>query len=217
VQYGPLSGFGTWAFERNNGVLSRVNNNRRTVDISITLVRNWRMQARLMAIVNNPAPDATPEELAALESMKPTASPESAITIEDTSMGYRRTMTLPKPIARFRAPNLETELKCYKYLLDYLEQMYPHTTFGHYADADSDTVPVPVSYVANQPFPVGSEYEQLLKTDTGCVFVRSYDYRVYTHVKFDQNYKSVAISTTYHAGSPLRDQSIRAAVPLLHI
>ncbi|KAJ9091850.1 hypothetical protein QFC21_007048 [Naganishia friedmannii] len=71
VQFGPLSGWATWTFERHNGDLSRTNHNRKAGDISRMLVRFWMMQARLMAIASNPAPEADAGELAALEKLKP--------------------------------------------------------------------------------------------------------------------------------------------------
>ncbi|KAH8079625.1 hypothetical protein HD553DRAFT_254952, partial [Filobasidium floriforme] len=40
-RYGPLSGYSTYAFERNNGKLARVKNNGQEKDLPITLMRSW--------------------------------------------------------------------------------------------------------------------------------------------------------------------------------
>ncbi|KAH8077774.1 hypothetical protein HD553DRAFT_252736, partial [Filobasidium floriforme] len=40
-RFGPLSGFATWAFERNNGALSRVKHNGQERDVPSTLLRSW--------------------------------------------------------------------------------------------------------------------------------------------------------------------------------
>lgn len=93
--HGPLSGMGGWSFERHNGVLSRVKNNKMPGIISQTLLHNWIMQSRLLAIISNPAPDASPTELAALERIRgKNVSERNGITTVDPVGGGVRRMNL---------------------------------------------------------------------------------------------------------------------------
>lgn len=143
--YGPLSGMGGWAFERHNGVLSRVNNNRNSANISQTLLRYWHMQSRLLAITSIPAPDAGQAELLALNRIGEAGEEEGRRRlVPDSIVGGTRSMTLSKAASRAKMVDLEA-LNCYRHLLEYLHHYHQSLCFHHYLSTEPEASFVPPS------------------------------------------------------------------------
>ncbi|KAJ9115763.1 hypothetical protein QFC24_006871 [Naganishia onofrii] len=173
--YGPLSGMGGWSFERHNGVLVRVKNNKNTRSISQTLLRNWIMQSRLLSIISNPSPTAPPAELHALERIRDNRAPRRphgrAVrrVVADDVTGETRIMTLSAPVSPSKSVNLEA-LKVYGPLLDYLHQRHEDLHFRHYLSVEYDA-----SFVA----PVRTNVLASMSA------IRSDQYYAHSSAKFD--------------------------------
>ncbi|KAG7529033.1 hypothetical protein FFLO_05795 [Filobasidium floriforme] len=128
--FGPLSGFGTWAFERNNGVLANINHNGREVDIASTCLRRWILESRLAAIINNPAPNATDVEIAALKTLllNRIAIMGTLMLQEARGNAATRTIRLPVPYQKGRPVDLHL-WDAYAPLLSYLNAERPEYRF----------------------------------------------------------------------------------------
>lgn len=128
--FGPLSGFGTWAFERNNGVLANINHNGREVDIASTCLRRWILESRLAAIINNPAPNATDVEIAALKTLllNRVAIMGTLMLQEARGNAATRTIRLPVPYQKGRPVDLHL-WDAYAPLLSYLNAERPEFQF----------------------------------------------------------------------------------------
>ncbi|KAG7527870.1 hypothetical protein FFLO_06535 [Filobasidium floriforme] len=184
--YGPLSGFTCFAFERNNGTLSRVNHNGKTgSDLAAILHRAWHRESSFCAVVNNPAPNATAEEKEALRSMVANRAVIRGTLMLDEARGNaaNRTIRLPRPYK----PKIRVHLgkyNAYLPLLRYMEQHYSHLNF------------VDAAYIFD-------ERPTLPKTHQS--------YRIYTHALYS-GFKSVARNKRSKAAS-LTCPSLPGSVP----
>jgi hypothetical protein len=139
--YGPLSGFGTWAFERHNGWLSRVNHNKRESDVPTTLMRAWLADSRLTAVLNNPSPNASAYERQALQ----TLLVDNSAPIRGTLMVAEQErepadLRLAKPIAK--PVDLE-KLGVYQAVLAYVQDVHSEYGFQDFsAGMFQDDVPL---------------------------------------------------------------------------
>lgn len=129
--YGPLPGYGTWAFERNNGKLSNVKHNGKLLsDLATTLMRHWLREVRLAAVVNNPDPEAEEAEIEALLALLEDRSLTLGTLMLDEARGNAAnwTMRLPDPYR----PKTNVDLvawNIYQELLDYLDEQHPDYDF----------------------------------------------------------------------------------------
>ncbi|KAG7553631.1 hypothetical protein FFLO_02986 [Filobasidium floriforme] len=157
--YGPLTGFATWALERNNGTLSRVNHNGQERDVPTTLLRSWELEGGLCAMIANPAPDADEREIRALESLL--SAPQYArgtLMIEEmrgVAADWR--IRLPPPLQKGSLVDLN-QRGAYEPLLEYMQAQYPNYGFVDMGD-----------YLGDRP----------------CLPVRSAGYRLYTHATYN--------------------------------
>ncbi|KAG7562023.1 hypothetical protein FFLO_02495 [Filobasidium floriforme] len=158
--YGPLSGFGTWAFERNNGALSRALHNQKPHDVPSTLMRFWWRELLLIAILSNPSPNATEREKQALADILADREQFRGTVMMEEARQASPKMCLPQPYQKSRIVDLGQHA-AYQPFLDYLSTHYPEIGFiDQY------------QYLDGRP----------------CVPRRSNEYRLYTHVIY-QGYK----------------------------
>ncbi|KAG7570959.1 hypothetical protein FFLO_01053 [Filobasidium floriforme] len=124
--YGPLQGYGTWPFERNNGKLSRIKHNLKPHETPSTVLRAWLLESHIAKVLSNPAPDADPRELAALERMREDRQKTRGTVMLDEVRGNKanRTMRLPAPYRPKQMVSLR-RLSAYEPLLRYLTINYP--------------------------------------------------------------------------------------------
>ncbi|KAG7527375.1 hypothetical protein FFLO_06994 [Filobasidium floriforme] len=157
--YGPLTGFATWALERNNGELSRVNHNGQERDVPTTLMRAWLLEARLCAILSNPAPDADLRELQALMSLLTSKEPPRGTLMmeEMRSVAANWHIRLPVPYQRALLVDLRQH-DAYQPLLAFVQRHHPEHGFVDAAD-----------YLDDRP----------------CLPHRSGGYHLYTHATYN--------------------------------
>lgn len=129
--YGPLPGYGTWAFERNNGALSNVKHNGKLlVDLPTTLMRHWLREARLAAVVCNPSPYATAIELAALAALLEDRRQVGGTVMLMEARGNSADWTIRLPVPH--QPKKDVDLirwRMYQELLDYMSDELPEYGF----------------------------------------------------------------------------------------
>ncbi|KAG7530942.1 hypothetical protein FFLO_04670 [Filobasidium floriforme] len=156
--YGPLTGFGTWAFERNNGALAKINHNGLERDVASTCLRIWLLEFLLAAKISNPAPDATITEKAALETLlTDKAAVQGTLMLEEArGNAANHQIRLPTPLEKGHVIDLQ-RFHAYRPLLEYVQTNYPQYGF---ADA---------AYVMG---------------DAPCLPVRSTAYKIYTHAVY---------------------------------
>ena len=147
-QYGPLSGYSTWAFERNNGALSRVNHNGQAENLPATLMRSWVRENRLMAILHNPAPDADEIEREYLRKMREEKKPIRGTVMLEESRSLRadRIICLPPP----RNPEMLVDLHqldAYDAFINFLQQKHPEVNWRKDSDGGDNS---PFTYVPSR-------------------------------------------------------------------
>lgn len=145
--YGPLSGYTCFAFERNNGTLSRVNHNGKTgSDLASILHRAWYRELRIIALVNNPSPNATPEERAALISLiRERAAMRGTVMLNEArGNAATRTIRLPRPYQPKTQVSLP-KFDAYIPLLAYLQANHPEYRFVDSAYIYDPRPPLPRS------------------------------------------------------------------------
>lgn len=77
ARYGPVSTWSSWAFERNNGVLARINLFKGDFKrMPPTLMGMWYREAMVRTVLQNPAPTASDIERASLETFKRMLEPK---------------------------------------------------------------------------------------------------------------------------------------------
>lgn len=125
--YGPLSGMGTWAFERHNGILSSVKNNKQAADIPMTMMRHWNVQSRLRALASNPAPNATPFETPQLRHLLEKSDSVRGTLMEEEANRTHAEVRVSSALARFGLqPDLELpSINAYEPLLLFLREKFP--------------------------------------------------------------------------------------------
>lgn len=157
--YGPLTGFATWALERNNGTLSRVNHNGQERDVPTTLLRSWELEGGLCAMIANPAPDADEREIRALESLlsAPQYARGTLMMEEMRGVAADWRIRLPPPLQKGSLVDLN-QRGAYEPLLEYMQAQYPNYGFVDMGD-----------YLGDRP----------------CLPVRSAGYRLYTHATYN--------------------------------
>ncbi|KAG7527146.1 hypothetical protein FFLO_07226 [Filobasidium floriforme] len=159
--YGPLSGFGTWAFERNNGALAKVPHNQKPRDVPSTLLRFWWRELRLASLLANPAPDASDREKRAIEDLlRDVRAIAGSVMLEEARRALGSRMRLPPPFQRNRVVDLGQHA-AYRPLLAYLSRRFPEVGF-----VDE------TQYLDGRP----------------CLARRSNGYKLFTHVIY-QGYK----------------------------
>ncbi|KAH8082679.1 hypothetical protein HD553DRAFT_343440 [Filobasidium floriforme] len=125
--YGPVSGFGCWAFERHNGALSNVKHNGK-VDLPTTLIRAWIREFRLSAIINNPAPDAGVIEVNSLEALRQDpARGQGTLMLQEA-----RGNVTPCRLSNIYQPAITVDLErrgIYGLLLDFFQIHHPNLNF----------------------------------------------------------------------------------------
>ncbi|KAH8083100.1 hypothetical protein HD553DRAFT_343093 [Filobasidium floriforme] len=139
--YGPVAGFGCWAFERHNGDLSNVKHNGK-VDMPTTLLRAWVREARLAAIINNPAPNAGVAELLSLEALRQFKLALQGTLMLQEARGQASRFKLPNPFQ----PNQIVDLGrkgIYLPLLQYMQRNLPEYQFRDEANLDDDGPSLP--------------------------------------------------------------------------
>lgn len=128
--YGPLSGYGTWAFERNNGLLSNVNHNGKERDLASTLLRSWIREIVLAIVINNPASDASEAERDLLRRLITSKIPSKGTLMLEEARGNAAThfIRLPEPFRKGQPVDL---IDCggYEALLQYVSAKHPEYRF----------------------------------------------------------------------------------------
>lgn len=122
--YGPLSGFGTWALERNNGILASVNHKHNPAEVPTTLMRHWVAESRLTAILNNPALDASRIEKESLQDYLRKDKRVRGSLMQEEARHAGEQMKLCRPIAKTVPIDL-AKLKIYNAVLDYVQEHHP--------------------------------------------------------------------------------------------
>lgn len=136
-KFGPLSGFATYAFERNNGELSRVKINGQERDVPTTLIRKWILGWQITNIVNNPHPEADPIELAGLEALRSNREVRARGTLmveEEQGLAASRTIRLPAPYQKGHLVDLSQHEGSYWALLQYLDLNHAELNYRDAAD-----------------------------------------------------------------------------------
>ncbi|KAH8083027.1 hypothetical protein HD553DRAFT_343010 [Filobasidium floriforme] len=153
--YGPLSGFGTYPFERNNGALANINHNGQERDVPSTCLRGWLLESGIARIVNTPAPDATEAEKEALRALMADKSAVQGTLMLDEARGNaaNKKIRLPTPFENGHVVDLSRYL-AYQPLLRYVQEHHPEYRL------------VDAAYMLGED---------------PCLPARSTSYRVYTH------------------------------------
>lgn len=139
--YGPLSGFGTWAFERHNGVLADTKVNKFHAEIPTTLMRSWLAESRLTAILSNPTPGASIHELNAIRTMLEEKKEVRGTLMTQETRSTVGTFKLCKPIARYASVDLRKE-GVYDAVLRYLQKEYSQYDLHDWDSHVMNDVPV---------------------------------------------------------------------------
>jgi hypothetical protein len=139
-RFGPLSGFATWAFERNNGALSRVKHNGQERDVPSTLLRSWELEAGLATIIHTPPPDASEIERAGLATW--TNNNELArgtlMLNEARGVAANRTIRLPVAYQKGLVVSLAQHPGSYRALLEFMALNHPELNLKDEAFWDTD-------------------------------------------------------------------------------
>lgn len=143
--YGPLSGYGTWAFERHNGLLSSVNNNKQVSDIPMTMMRHWLLNSRLRALATNPADNATSFEGAQLAHLlKKAEDVRGTLMLQESTRSRVQPRMIGKVSRYGTCPNLEhDDLRAYEPLLAYVTRHHPQYGLRAYTHFLSSSMLLP--------------------------------------------------------------------------
>ena len=144
-RFGPLSGYSTWVFERNNGKLSRVKNNGLEKDLPVTLARSWLLEMGLTAVVNSPAPDADELERAFLRELTTNkAATQGTLMLEEArGIATAHMIRLPEPYQKGILVDLN-HYRCYVELLEFVTTRFPQLGLrddAFWEDVDSPCLP----------------------------------------------------------------------------
>ena len=126
--YGPVGGFATWPFERNNGVLARTRFFKGdTVQMTSTASRRWLKEQLLSAVLDNPAATVSEVETAYIDDLKSRLNRQviqgTLLLDEHRSRAASRVMKLPSPIRT--ALDLR-KAGLYELTLSWLQSSLPH-------------------------------------------------------------------------------------------
>ncbi|KAJ9091490.1 hypothetical protein QFC21_007190 [Naganishia friedmannii] len=130
--YGPLSGFGTWAFERHNGNLSNVNHNGKLHEIPTTLMRRWVAESRLVSVLSNPARDVTDNERQQIEDLLADRDQVRGTLMMDELDPDSTQLRLPRPVYSQTPVDLsKPDYDAYNPLFEYIRCYQPAYSIGH--------------------------------------------------------------------------------------
>lgn len=128
--YGPLGGYSTWSYERANGMIGRTNFFRGDgVKATSTASRRWIKEQLLLAVLENPAPNASEAELEYIDRIKQqfTAKKIQGTLLIEEQRGRASSRVIALP-TRSKAYDISSEPGVYEQILAHLRRSLPHLT-----------------------------------------------------------------------------------------
>lgn len=142
--YGPTSGYAIWAFERMNGVNSRVANNKKADQIATTILRSMVRAHRLTMLLHNPPNNAGDDELELLQDLLREKRKAGGTLAMLEVRGKQQNLEMRLPMALQPRQPLDLEqFGAYQPLFDYMRRHYPLHNFMDDTRINQGGTPLP--------------------------------------------------------------------------